>query len=134
MAKFNISGVEGLQYFLDRVASKVTESLHSVGLEGNMIFSGPDSRGNLDLNIIIEASPMECLHGKLNPDKIAKLLTLRAKSLSLYNYWQGEVWGSTPMKNSEVAKESLAVLKAFSNNIITVHCPKPIGPTQMRVE
>ncbi len=135
MAKINVSQLPfdnsffHLGDYLSSLDADIYGELYLLDMSGGLLYSGPDSKGNIDLNIYIQGSTDECFHRKLNPQKKAGILAIRNSVLSRYL--------STQKKSGAyklVLADYLGLLKAFSNNVITMNCPHPIGPIQVRVE
>lgn len=102
------------------LGSYVSGLLTKLGIEGRLIILGGENLGFWELNILVEGTPSECFHRELNPQKKAKIIALRNGLLAEYEKTKSAT--------------DLAALKAFSNNLITLNCPRPIGPVQVRVE
>lgn len=113
--------------FLNNLGLYVAEVLRQQGINGGLTYSSADALGNVDLNIQVEGSPEECHDKRIGRRKSAAIIVIRDALLEEYQ-------NLTPLqKKSYRGVIYLARLKAFSNNLITLHCPRPLGPIQARI-
>lgn len=98
--------------------------------------------GGYQFRLLIVGSQEECLKGVLSESTIQTILQIRIKLLERYSEEPslsslgayGDVrnlrlasGGITSNSQSPKSAFYLGLLKFFSNNLVTLHCPEPVG-------